>query len=94
MSGPLSEQRFYTVLDERRTEWQQEYRLLHERISNMKDELMHEFKTMREDQEKMNRDMEKRVTALERWKWTFVGGGAVAMFVVMGGASSLAIFFQ
>jgi hypothetical protein len=42
----------------------------------------------------MNRDMEKRVTALERWKWTFVGGGAVAMFVVMGGASSLAIFFQ
>jgi aspartate/tyrosine/aromatic aminotransferase len=81
MSGPLSEQRFYTVLDERRTEWQQEYRLLHERISNMKDELMHEFKTMREDQEK-------------RWKWTFVGGGAVAMFVVMGGASSLAIFFQ
>lgn len=67
---------------------------MHERISNLKDELLAELKEMRKEQAHINKELEKRVTVLERWKWTFMGGGAVLMFFLMGGQSFLQIFFQ
>lgn len=74
----------FELMEERRKESKQEHQLLHERISNMKDELLEEIRALREQQQKFNERMDQRVTNLERWKWGLVGGGAVAMFFIMG----------
>lgn len=73
------------LIEQRRQESKKEHDLLHERVSNMKDEIMAQLKEMRQDQEVINKEMEKRVTALERWKWSLIGGAAVLMFFIMGG---------
>tara|TARA_Y100000004_G_scaffold82701_1_gene92734 strand:+ start:2022 stop:2201 length:180 start_codon:yes stop_codon:yes gene_type:complete len=48
----------------------------------MKDELMAEIKAMRSEQNEINQKMEQRVTALEKWKWSIVGGAIVLGFLI------------
>lgn len=84
----------FNLIEKRHEDTRKEHQLLHERVSNMKDELLAEIKQMRKEQEFINREMEKRVTAIERWKWTMIGGGAVVMFFVMGGQDFLSNFFN
>ena len=74
----------FELMEERRLESKQEHQLLHKRVSDMKDELLQEIRALREQQQAFNERMDKRVTALERWKWGIVGGAAVAMFFLMG----------
>jgi hypothetical protein len=84
----------FELMEERRKESKQEHQLLHERVSNMKDELLTEMKALREQQQFFNEKMDKRVSNLERWKWILVGGGSVVMFFVMGGQDMLMSFFS
>lgn len=84
----------FELMEERRKESKQEHQLLHERVSNMKDELLAEMKALREQQQIFNEKMDKRVTNLERWKWILVGGGTVVMFFIMGGQDMLMAFFS
>ncbi len=56
--------------------------LLHKRISDMKDELMEQMKSMRQEQQEINQKMEQRVTNLEKWKWSIVGGAIVLGFLI------------
>ena len=56
--------------------------LLHKRISDMKDELMEQMKAMRQEQQEINQKMEQRVTNLEKWKWSIVGGAIVLGFLI------------
>lgn len=84
----------FELMEERRKESKQEHQLLHERVSNMKDELLTEMKALREQQQFFNEKMDKRVSNLERWKWILVGGGSVVMFFVMGGQDMLMAFFS
>ena len=84
----------FELMEERRKESKQEHQLLHERVSNMKDELLTEMKALREQQQLFNEKMDKRVTNLERWKWILVGGGTVVMFFIMGGQDMLMAFFS
>lgn len=84
----------FELMEERRKESKQEHQLLHERVSNMKDELLTEIKALREQQQIFNEKMDKRVTNLERWKWILVGGGTVVMFFIMGGQDMLMAFFS
>ena len=56
--------------------------LLHKRISDMKDELLDQMKAMRQEQQEINQKMEQRVTNLEKWKWSIVGGAIVLGFLI------------
>ena len=90
----------FKLMEERRVESQRQYELLHERISNMKDEIntdinkshnliMLEIKELRGEQRKHAVEVSNRLTNLEKWKWTIVGGAVVIGFFVSGGIGVL-----
>ena len=75
----------FKLMEERRMESQRQYELLHERISNMKDEInvdinnshkiiMGEIKELRGEQRRHAQEMSLRLTNLEKWKWTINSG--------------------
>jgi len=75
----------FEYVNQLRTESKEEHVRLHERISNMKDELLTEIKEMRKEQIEINKKMDERVTNLERWKWSIVGGAIVVGFLLANG---------
>jgi hypothetical protein len=84
-----SEVNLFEYVNQLRTESKKEHDRLHERISNMKDELLSEIKEMRKEQIEINKKMDERVTNLERWKWTIVGGAIVIGFILADGISMI-----
>tara|TARA_B110000503_G_scaffold131517_1_gene206257 strand:+ start:1900 stop:2223 length:324 start_codon:yes stop_codon:yes gene_type:complete len=101
----LSNIEVFKLMEERRVESQRQYELLHERISNMKDEIntdinkshnliMAEIKEMRALQSKNAEEFSVRLTNLEKWKWTIVGGAVVIGFFVSGGIGVLSKFLS
>ena len=72
----------FEYINDLRKESKMESDLLHRRISDMKDELMAEIKAMRQEQQEINQKMEQRVTNLEKWKWSIVGGAIVLGFLI------------
>ena len=72
----------FEYINDLRKESKMESDLLHKRISDMKDELMSEMKSMRQEQQQNNHKMEQRVHNLERWKWRIVGGAIVLGFLI------------
>ena len=59
----------------------------------MKDELLLEMKEIRAEQTQINKRMDDRVTSLEKWKWSVIGGGIVLGFIISGGLDQLKSFF-
>jgi hypothetical protein len=101
----LSNIEVFKLMEERRVESQRQYELLHERISNMKDEIntdinkshnliMAEIKEVRALQSKNAEEFSVRLTNLEKWKWTIVGGAVVIGFFVSGGIGVLSKFLS
>ena len=43
---------------------------------------MEQMKSMRQEQQEINQKMEQRVTNLEKWKWSIVGGAIVLGFLI------------
>ena len=95
----------FKLMEERRMESQRQYELLHERISNMKDELngdiqnshkiiMGEIKELRGEQRRHAEEMSLRLTNLEKWKWTIVGGAVVIGFFLSGGIDAIGKFMS
>lgn len=74
----------FNLLEERRKESKQEHLLLHERISNMRDDLIKELKEINASQMQINDSIDNRLTALERYMWLVIGGGSVSLFFVLG----------
>ena len=72
----------FEYINDLRKENKMESDLLHKRISDMKDELMAEMKAMRQEQQEINQKMEQRVTSLEKWKWSIIGGAIVLGFLI------------
>ena len=72
----------FEYINDLRKENKKESDLLHKRISDMKDELMAEMKAMRQEQQEVNHKMEQRVTSLEKWKWSIIGGAIVLGFLI------------
>jgi len=85
----VDNQQIFDYINDLRKESKKEHELLHKRISDMKDELLAEMKEIRNEQANVNRRMDNRVTALERWKWTIVGGAIVLGFVLSGGIEAI-----
>ena len=95
----------FKLMEERRVESQRQYELLHERISNMKDEIntdinkshkliMAEIKEIRALQSKNAEEFSVRLTNLEKWKWTIVGGAVVIGFFLSGGIGAIGKFLS
>ena len=95
----------FKLMEERRMESQRQYELLHERISNMKDEInvdinnshkiiMGEIKELRGEQRRHAQEMSLRLTNLEKWKWTIVGGAVVIGFFLSGGIDVIGKFLS
>ena len=95
----------FKLMEERRMESQRQYELLHERISNMKDEInvdinnshkiiMGEIKELRGEQRRHAQEMSLRLTNLEKWKWTIVGGAVVIGFFLSGGIDAIGKFMS
>jgi uncharacterized protein YwgA len=79
----------FDYINDLRKESKAEHELLHKRVSDMKDELLAEMKEIRKDQDAINRRMDQRVTHLERWKWSILGGAVVIGFVLSGGIEAI-----
>ena len=58
-------------------------------IKNSHKLIMGEIKELREDQRKHAADMSARITNLEKWKWTIVGGAVVVGFFLSGGIEAI-----
>ena len=95
----------FKIMEERRMESQRQYENLHERISNMKDEInvdinkshkiiMGEIKELRGEQKRHAEEMSLRLTNLEKWKWSIVGGAIVVGFFVSGGIDAIGKFLS
>ena len=54
--------------------------LQEEMRENLK-EIMREIKAAREESCQHAKDMDKRISSLERWQWTIVGGAGVLGFL-------------
>ena len=76
------------LVEARRVETDDKVQLLHERISSgerelkasideLYDELMKEIKEMRAESTTQHTTLSDRITAMEKWMWTVVGGAIV-----------------
>lgn len=90
----VAEVNLFDFIQEVRKENKQEHDLLHKRISDMKDELLKEIKEMREEQSNINERMDDRITQLEKWKWTIIGGAIVVGFILAGGLQMISTVIQ
>ena len=79
----------FDYINDLRKESKQEHELLHKRVSDMKDELLLEMKEIRKEQSAVNKRMDERISKLEMWKWTIVGGAIVLGFVLSGGIEKI-----
>lgn len=84
----------FDYINDLRKESRLEHEKLHKRVSDMKDELLAEMKSIRAEQSEINSKMEERVTNLERWKWSIIGGSAVLGFFLAGGIEAIGKFLQ
>ena len=76
------------LVEARRVETDDKVKLLHERISSGErelkqsidkqyDELMTEIKEMRAESATQHTTLSERITAMEKWMWTVIGGSAI-----------------
>jgi len=76
------------LVEARRVETDDKIQILHERIcsgereikekiDDQYDELMKEFKEMRAESTTQHNTLSDRITTMERWMWTVIGGSAI-----------------
>jgi len=76
------------LVETRRVETDDKIQILHERISSGErelkqnidkqyDELMTEIKEMRAESAAQHTTLSERITAMEKWMWTVIGGSAI-----------------
>jgi len=73
-------------MEQRRTEFSNEIKELHSRITTNTKELLAEgtrqHKEHAEAIQKLHNDINKRVGVLEKWRWVLIGGSIVIGFVL------------
>jgi len=83
----------FQLLEDRRVESERRNEVLHKRIGELRDEMaqkieeshkeiMQEIRELRLEQQKHASEMSSRISRLERWKWTIIGGSAVLGFII------------
>jgi len=84
------------LVEKRRVETEEKLQLIHARISSGEkelqvkideqyDEILEEIKGLRNEATTQHKEMNGRMTRLERWMWIIVGGGTVVAFILNNG---------
>jgi len=72
-----SQDDLFSILEERRREWELDLEKLHSRISTQSREL-------REAIDQVQNKLDSRVGILERWRWLIIGGAILLGFILQG----------
>ena len=84
-----TDDKLFSLIEQRRKEATEQYEVLHKRIGTMSDEfendlrgsmkeMVDSIKEMKEKDDEHHKEMAERLTKLEMWKWYVVGAATVA----------------
>ena len=76
-----SQEDLYSMLENRRQEWEEDLEKLHSRIST-------QSRDLREAIDQVQNKLDSRVGILERWRWLIIGGAILLGFILQGSMSS------
>ena len=76
-----SQDDLFSILEDRRREWEEDLEKLHSRIST-------QSRDLREAIDSVANRLDGRVGVLERWRWLIIGGAIFLGFIVQGSMSS------
>ena len=75
-----SQDDLFSILEERRREWEDDLKDLHSRIST-------QSRDLREAIDQVTNRLDSRVGVLERWRWLIIGGAIFLGFIAQGSMS-------
>ena len=76
-----SQDDLFSILEERRREWEDDLKDLHSRIST-------QSRDLREAIDQVTNRLDSRVGVLERWRWLIIGGAILLGSIVQGSMGS------
>ena len=76
-----SQDDLFSILEDRRREWEEDLKDLHSRIST-------QSRDLREAIDQVTNRLDSRVGVLERWRWLIIGGAILLGFILQGSMSS------
>ena len=76
-----SQDDLFSILEDRRREWEDDLKDLHSRIST-------QSRDLREAIVQVTNRLDSRVGVLERWRWLIIGGAIFLGFIVQGSMGS------
>ena len=76
-----SQDDLFTILEDRRREWEDDLKDLHSRITT-------QSRNLREAIDQVQNKLDTRVGILERWRWLIIGGAILLGFIVNGSMSN------
>ena len=72
-----SQDDLFSILEDRRREWEEDLKDLHSRIST-------QSRDLREAIDQVTDRLDSRVGVLERWRWLIIGGAILLGFILQG----------
>ena len=72
-----SQDDLFSILEDRRREWEDDLKDLHSRIST-------QSRDLREAIDQVTNRLDSRVGVLERWRWLIIGGAILLGFILQG----------
>ena len=72
-----SQDDLFSILEDRRREWENDLKDLHSRIST-------QSRYLREAIDQVTNRLDSRVGVLERWRWLIIGGAILLGFILQG----------
>ena len=72
-----SQDDLFSILEDRRREWEDDLKDLHSRIST-------QSRDLREAIDQVQNKLDSRVGILERWRWLIIGGAILLGFILQG----------
>ena len=75
-----SQDDLFSILEDRRREWEEDLKDLHSRIST-------QSRDLREAIDQVTNRLDSRVGVLERWRWLIIGGAIFLGFLAQGSMS-------
>jgi len=76
-----SQDDLFSILEDRRREWEVDLKDLHSRIST-------QSRDLREAIDQVTNRLDSRVGVLERWRWLIIGGAILLGFILQGSMST------
>ena len=76
-----SQDDLFSILEDRRREWEDDLKELHSRITT-------QSRDLREAIDQVTNRLDSRVGVLERWRWLIIGGAILLGFILQGSMST------